>query len=498
MNLAWMLAQSARAWPERTALSVGQRQVTTYAELARGAASFAANLHHRGLRPDDRVLLGMRNCPEYFTYLFGCWWGGYVAAPVNAALHPREIAGIAGDLTPKLAVMDADLAGELPDIVPVLERGSDAAAATLQGGGAPCPTERALGDPAWIFYTSGTTGSPKGACLSHGNLHAMSTAYLADVDSLSPHDALVHLAATSHASGLFGLSFIARGAEHVMMPSGGYDAQEFRDLLSARESVTFFAPTTLLARMRGDGIGELAQGHIRRVLTGAGPVLVQDLMNAVETFGPRVWNGYGQGESPCTITAMDAAAVAQAVREGDDAALASVGWPRSGTAVRVLGDDGKDAAEGEICVQGSTVMSGYLKRPEATAEALKGGWLHTGDMGRFDAQGRLHLLDRLKDVIISGGMNVYAREVEDVLASHAGVREVAVIGRADAEWGEQVMALIVPHDETASQGLEESLDALCLSRLARFKRPKAYVLRTSLPRNSAGKLLKSLIRKEFL
>jgi long-chain acyl-CoA synthetase len=495
-----MLAQSARAWPQRTAISVGQRHVTTYAELAHGAASFAAHLHQRGLHPGDRVLLGMRNCPEYFTYLFGCWWGGYVAAPVNAALHPLEIAGIASDLAPKLAVMDTYLAGELTDTLPVLERGGDAAAAALQDGGAPRPTERMLSDPAWVFYTSGTTGAPKGACLSHGNLYAMSTAYLADVDNLSPQDTLVHLAATSHASGLFGLSFIARGAEHVMMPSGGYDAQEFRDILSARTSVTFFAPTTLLARMRGDGIGELAASHIRRVLTGAGPVLVQDLKNAVETFGPRVWNGYGQGESPCTITAMDAAAVAQAVCEGDDAALASVGWPRSATAVRVLGEDGNDAPDGEageICVQGPTVMSGYLNQPEATADALQGGWLHTGDMGRFDTQGRLHLLDRLKDIIISGGMNVYAREVEDVLASHAGVREVAVIGRADAEWGELVMALIVPHDEGASQRLEESLDALCLSRLARFKRPKAYVIRTSLPRNSAGKILKSLLHKEF-
>lgn len=501
MNLAHLLAIAARSHPERPAISVGAEVRLDYAGLARAAAGIAAHCAARGLVPGDRVMLAMTNNDSYFTQLFGCWWGGFVAAPVNANLHPRELAGIAGDLAPKLVIADEaiaqGLAPLLPD-VPILVQGSRTAR-QAEATEPAAMVERALTDTAWVFYTSGTTGTPKGACLSHGNLLAMTTAYLADVDQLSPADSLLHLAATSHASGLFGLSFVARAAEHVLMPSGHYDPAEMREVLTARRQVTFFAPTTLLSRMRRDGIGDLAGDHVRTVLTGAGPVLAQDIRDALESFGPRLWNGYGQGESPCTITAMSKADIARAAAEGDEAGLVSVGVPRSGVAIRLVDAEGREVPPGEpgeVCVRGPTVMAGYLNRPEATAEALRDGWLHTGDIGRMDDRGRLSLLDRIKDVIISGGMNVYAREVEEALVSHPAVAEAAVIGRADAEWGERVVALVVPQPGTVQGGLPESLDAHCLERLARFKRPKHYEFRENLPRNAAGKVLKSLLRKE--
>ncbi|MGB2203665.1 MAG: AMP-binding protein, partial [Pseudooceanicola atlanticus] len=205
--------------------------------------------------------------------------------------------------------------------------------------------------------------------------------------------------------------------------------------------------------------------HIRTVLTGAGPVLAQDVRNAVDTFGPRLWNGYGQGESPCTITANDQASIARAIAEGDDTGLVSVGIPRTGVTLRLLAPDGSEVPQGEageVCLRAPTVMSGYLNRPEATADTLAGGWLHTGDIGRLDDRGRLTLLDRIKDVIISGGMNVYAREVEDVLSTHPAVAEVAVIGTPDPKWGEIVVALIVPAPGATPTALAESLDAHCL------------------------------------
>jgi long-chain acyl-CoA synthetase len=502
MSLAWLLVNAARSHPDRPAISVGNRCVFDYAGLARSAAAMAAHLAARGLRPGDRVLLAMANNDRYFTYLFGCWWGGFVAAPVNAALHPRELAGIAGDLAPGLAILDPDIAARLSPLcpgLPILERGS-AEALRAERAEPALPHAGPLSDLAWVFYTSGTTGAPKGACLSHANLLAMTVAYLADVDSITARDSLLHLAATSHASGLFGLGFVARGAEHVLSPTGGYEPAQMRAILEARQAVTFFAPTTLLARMRRDGIGEHAEGHIRTVLTGAGPVLAQDVKDAVETFGPRLWNGYGQGETPCTITAMGQTAIADAIAQGDDVALTSVGIARTGTAIRLLGPGGEEVAPGEageVCVHGPTVMSGYLDRPEATAQTLAGGWLRTGDIGRFDDMGRLFLLDRIKDVIISGGMNIYAREVEEVLASHPGVSEVAVIGRTDPQWGEVPVALIVPSGSASQHGLADSLDALCLERLARFKRPRDYALRDSLPRNAAGKVLKAALRSEL-
>lgn len=502
MTLAWLLHNAARCHADRKAISVGNRTVFDYAGLQRSAAGFAAHLTARGLVPGDRVLLAMKNNDRYFSYLFGCWWGGFVAAPLNAALHPREIAGIAADLSPRIAIVDTAIAQGLAALrpeLPILECGS--AQSRRAEATEPLPMHRSsLEDLAWVFYTSGTTGTPKGACLNHANLLAMTTAYLADVERVSPGDCLLHLAATSHASGLFGLSFVARAAEHVMMPTGGYDPDDMAAILRARKAVSFFAPTTLLSRMRRDGIGDLASDHIRTVLTGAGPVLAQDVRDAVEVFGPRLWNGYGQGESPCTITAMDQASIARAIAENDEAGITSVGLPRTGIAVCLLDHDGREVeagGTGEVCVRGPTVMSGYLNRPMETAETMSDGWLHTGDMGRFDDKGRLSLLDRIKDVIISGGMNVYAREVEDVLSSHPAVAEVAVVGRPHPEWGEEVIALIVPTDDAESPGLAASMDTLCLDRLARFKRPKHYEIRASLPRNAAGKLLKSELRKEI-
>lgn len=500
MSLAALLANTARAHPTRPAVSIGTRMVLDYAGLAREAAGIAADLTRRGLVPGDRVLLAMKNNESYFSWLFGCWWGGFVAAPLNAALHGREVAGIVGDLAPKCAIADPAIAADLSPLCPQLDiiaRGSAEAtrAARTEPTGPPHPV--AIHDTAWVFYTSGTTGTPKGACLSHANLLAMTTGYLADVDRLTPQDSLLHIAATSHASGLFGLSFVARGAEHVLMPSGGYDADDMRRILIARNAVTFFAPTTLLGRMRDDGVGDLAEGHIRTVLTGAGPVLAQDVRDAVATFGPRLWNGYGQGESPCTITANDQFAIARAIAEGDESGIVSVGVPRTGVTLCILGPDGSEMPQGEageVCLRAPTVMSGYLNRPDATAETLAGGWLHTGDIGRIDTRGRLTLLDRIKDVIISGGMNVYAREVEDVLSTHPDVSEVAVIGRPDSKWGESVVALIVPKPGTDEARIPESLDRLCRDQLARFKHPKRYEIHENLPRNAAGKVLKAKLR----
>jgi long-chain acyl-CoA synthetase len=500
VNLANLLAISAQIHPDRPAISVGDERIFDYAGLARSAAGIAAYLAARGLRPGDRVLLAMKNNDRYFSYLFGCWWGGFVAAPLNAQLHPREMADIVGDLAPKIGIVDQPIAEGLSPLcpgLPMLVRGSREGLQAERMEPARL-VERELGDVAWIFYTSGTTGIPKGACLTNANLLAMSTAYLADVDALTPADSLLHLAATSHASGLFGLSFVARAAEHVLMPSGGYEADEMRAVLKARESVTFFAPTTLLSRMCQHGIGELAEGHIHTVLTGAGPVHARDVRNTVEAFGPCLWNGYGQGETPCTITAMDKVAIAQAIANDDEAALNSVGIARSATAVRLLDQEGRDVEPGEpgeVCVRGPTVMAGYLNRPEATAETLQGGWLHTGDVGWFDARGRLTLLDRIKDMIISGGMNIYAREVEEVLAKHPDVVDAAVLGRPHAEWGEEVVALIVPAPGADKGRLAETLDGLCLERLARFKRPKDYKFHDALPRNAVGKVLKAQLKK---
>jgi long-chain acyl-CoA synthetase len=324
----------------------------------------------------------------------------------------------------------------------------------------------------------------------------MTAAYYADVSALSPRDSIVHVAALSHASGLFSLPFVGRGASQVLPPSGGFDAAELLELVALGERSTFFLPPTLLRRLCGAAqIDSAPVERLGNVLVGAAPVYPSDLRRAHAVLGPCLWNGYGQGETPCTISAVGPAAIAAAVDADDDERLASVGVARFATRVRVV--DGQDRAlpageTGEVIVDGPTVMSGYLDLEEATANALRGGWLHTGDLGRFDAAGNLWLVDRLKDVVITGGYNVYPREVEEVLLGDPSVGDVAVVGVPDPEWGERVVAYVVAEPGAVID--ESALDRRCLESIARHKRPKSYRLVSELPRNSAGKVLKQTLR----
>jgi long-chain acyl-CoA synthetase len=323
----------------------------------------------------------------------------------------------------------------------------------------------------------------------------MSAAYLADADTIGPADSMIHVAAFSHASGLMSLPFLARGAAQVLPPSGGFDADELFDLVEGGERSTFFVPPTLLRRVSAHPRAGAAADRIGTIIAGAAPILPADLRNAVGALGPVVWNGYGQGESPCTITANGKAAIGAAVEAGDEAALRSVGVARVGLAVRVVDEADRElpAGEvGEVTVDGPTVMAGYLEMPEATAEALRGGRLHT-DLGFFDDRGRLTLVDRAKDVIITGGYNVYPREVEDVLDPDPAVAEVAVVGVPDPEWGEVIVAFVVPSG--AGEVDAEGLDRRCLDAIARHKRPRSYEVVEELPRNPAGKVLKAKLRE---
>ena len=499
MNLATFLNASARSHGERPAIVVGSRAYLDYAALARASAGLGGALRERfGLRPGDSVLLAMANNRDYLTVLFACWQAGLTAVPVNAGLHAREIAHIAADSGAKLAfatpVQAEGIAAERPDLPLILPQSAEFA--RLVAADPIVPVTGAPTDVAWIFYTSGTTGRPKGAMLSHRNLCAMTLAYLADVDRLTTRDSLLHLAATSHASGLFGLGFIAKAGANILPESGGYDPAETARIVGAQESLTFFAPSTLLNRMEADATFRAASlEHVRTILTGAGPIYVEDLKRWLAAFGPKIWNGYGQGETPCTISAMPKDVLWDAYRQEDAARMGSVGIARTGIDIRIAGPDGAPVAAGEtgeVLVHGETVMAGYLNRPADSAEALRGGWLHTGDLGRMDGQGFLTLLDRQKDVIITGGMNVYAREVEEVLLTHPDVAECAVIGLKDREWGESVLALVVPRAGAAPDAAQ--LDSLCLERLARFKRPKRYETVDTLPKNAGGKVLKAELR----
>jgi long-chain acyl-CoA synthetase len=499
MNLALLLDASARGFPERPAVSVGDRCLYNYSGYGALAAGLAGGFNRMGLEPGDRVLLAMSNNPEYLAVLFAIWRAGLVAVPVSAKLHAREIAYIAGDCGAKLCFATPDLASTLaPELQIRFVVLADADWRQLVAADPSSIVERRGEDLAWIFYTSGTTGRPKGAVLTHRNLMTMTLLYLADVDLLTPDDCHFHLAAQSHATGLFGLSHIAKASHQIMPPSGSFSPAELADLLRLYRNATFFVPPTGLRRMlRDPSFARAPIENIRTVLLGAAPVYAADLKAGYDALGARLWNGYGQGESPCTITAMSKDLLASSILAGDAVRMVSVGIARTSTEVVVVDPEGRvlpPGEVGEIVVRGDTVMQGYWNLPIESAATLRGGWLHTGDLGAMDAQGFLTLLDRSKDLIISGGSNIYPREIEDVLLKHPGVAEVAVIGVPDPEWGESVMALIVAGE--GSVDLQE-LETLCLQQIARFKRPKHWRIVESLPKNSGGKILKRELRERF-
>jgi long-chain acyl-CoA synthetase len=276
------------------------------------------------------------------------------------------------------------------------------------------------------------------------------------------------------------------------------DGEEIAALLRRWPGMAFFAAPTMVKRLAADrDVATADLSHLKTIIYGGAPMYLADLEDALDVFGPRLAQIYGQGEAPMTITALSKADHADRSHPRWQDRLQSVGVPRTDVEVHVVDEDGgqlPDGEVGEVVVRGDVVMAGYWNQPDATAEAVRGGWLHTGDVGSFDAEGYLTLRDRSKDLIISGGMNIYPREVEEALLHHPGVREVAVVGRPDEEWGESVVAFVVPADGDAPPPVDE-LDRACLDRIARYKRPRDYRFIDALPTNNHGKVVKRELHK---
>jgi long-chain acyl-CoA synthetase len=494
MNIAGWLDRAGRTHCRLPAIACGD-VTSDYGQFASRAAALASGLTRFGLEPGDRVAIIAHNSPEYLEVLFGAWWGGFATVPVNAKLHPAEIGWILDHAGARAAFASADLAGSLSGHVP-------AALSEFVTIGSPVYHRLAANDPgplvarapddlAWLFYTSGTTGRPKGAMLTHRNLFAMSLAYLADVDPTHPGDALLHAAPLSHGSGLYSIAHVCRMAVNAIPESGGFDATEVLRLFRGRSRTSMFAAPTMIRRLV-DSPEEVDPKGIRTIVWGGAPMHVADVVRALDRFGPCLAQIYGQGETPMTTTVLSKADIADRTHPRWLERLGSAGIANAAVEVRVADDADRNlpvGEAGEVLVRGETVMAGYWQNAEATQAALRGGWLHTGDIGAFDSGGYLTLKDRSKDLIISGGANIYPREVEEVLLSHPGIREASVIGRPDPEWGEIVVAYV------CGGASAEELDRMCLEKIARFKRPKEYVMLPSLPKNNYGKILKTELRR---
>ncbi len=496
MNLALWLERAGSSHGDRPALGLGSRVIRRYGEAAARAAKFAASLRQRfGLQAGERVAIAAKNCPDYVELMFGIWHAGLAAVPANAKLHGRELGYILEHSGARVCFASSELRDEIAIHAPAtLERliviGSAEYDALLTAdpiASWPCDGN----ELAWLFYTSGTTGRPKGAMLTHRVLATASYAYMAEVDPIAPGDVLLHAAPMSHGSGLYMAAHVARLGVHVIPESSSFDAEEVLGLFDAWPRTSMFAAPTMVKRLV-ECESQCNPDHIRTIVWGGAPMYVADARNAIDRFGPRFAQIYGQGESPMTITALSKQEIADRDHPRWADRLASAGRPFACVEVTVAGEDDRPLAvgeTGEVLCRGDVVMPGYWRNPEASAATLKNGWLHTGDVGAFDREGYLTLKDRSKDVIISGGSNIYPREVEEVLLEHALVSEVSVIGRPDPQWGEVVVAYVVGEVD------RNELDALCLNNIARFKRPKDYVFVNSLPKNNYGKVLKTELRK---
>ena len=513
MNLAHLLQRMARQFPDRAAIFHGTQAVATYAQWAQRCAHLAQQFQDAGLQPGERIALFMHNHPRYLEVMFGAWWAGLAVVPINAKLHVREAQWIVDNAQASWAFVTADVTADTGEQLTGLQRVIDVDSAeahdlwAMPHASDEPPTrpivERQSNDLAWLFYTSGTTGRPKGVMITHRNLMTMGLAYFTDVDAVSAQDAIVYAAPMSHGAGLYAIPHLMTGARHVVPASGGFDAAELFELGQEVGPLSMFAAPTIVKRLvdhaeENSLTPEVCARAFKTIVYGGAPMYAADIQRALRIMGQCFVQIYGQGESPMVGTALSRFHLSDTTHPEHAQRLASIGVAQTPVQIRITDEQGHDlplGEVGEVLIQGDSVMAGYWRNPEATSAAIRDGWLFTGDMGCLDAHGFLTLKDRSKDLIISGGSNVYPREVEEVLLQAPGVSEVAVVGAPDPEWGEVIVAFVVT--QPGSSVSAQDLDAYCLKEIARFKRPKRYELVDSLPKNNYGKVLKTELRQRL-
>ncbi|MFJ2662832.1 long-chain fatty acid--CoA ligase [Nocardia fluminea] len=508
MNLGDYLTRSATYWPEREALVCGPAR-WTYRQLEAEANRLASALLRRGIEPGQAVGTFAANCGELVVTEMALSKGGFIRVPINARLGGDELAHILCDA--RVRVLFVDTAHAEAAWAAVQESGADCVVVDyenraghgtyrdLLGAGIqePISVDVEADAAAVLNYTSGSTGRLKAAVQTHGNrLANMRKRLMSPSGAPTPDDRYLAPGPITHASGMVLLSLLARGAAVVILPA--FDTGVFlRTLESERITSTFVVPTMLNMLMGHPAITEVDLSAMRTLGVGGAPVSPQRLRDAVEVFGPIVMQGYGLGETTSGITILTAQDIVRGI-ESDPELLMSCGRPVFDTEVRVVDDAGVPlpaGAIGEIVARGPDCVREYWNEPELSAETFRDGWVHTGDVGYFRADGFLFIVDRLKDMIISGGFNIYCSEVEAALYEHPGVVEACVVGVPDEQWGEAVKAVVVAHPDRVPT--EQDLVDHCAARLARMKKPRSVDFVAALPVNRNGKIDRRLVRAGY-
>ncbi|WP_232080905.1 acyl-CoA synthetase [Variovorax sp. SRS16] len=514
MNLGRLLTQTAQLFGDRPALIQEGGPTWTWGEMEQRVAAMAAALHKLGLRKGDRILVQSRNNLQMFescwvAFRLGCIW-----VPTNFRLTPPEVAYLGASSGASAMIVEDVFAGHtdaVREASPALKhviaigrpRAGEHAYEELvrehRGQSADHETV-ASDDPLWFFYTSGTTGRPKAGVLTHGQMAFVVTNHLADlIPGTTEHDLSIAVAPLSHGAGIHALLNVARGAATVLPASEKLDAEAvWQAIEKHRVTNLFTVPTIVKLLVEHPAVDRYDHSSLRYMIYAGAPMYRADQKLALQKLGKVLVQYFGLGEVTGNITVLP-----PAMHSDDDADpnanIGSCGRARTGMEVAIL-----DAAlqrlptgeVGEICCRGPAVFSGYHDNAEATGKALRGGWFHTGDLGRMDARGLLYITGRESDMYISGGSNVYPREVEEVLLTHPAVAEVAVLGVPDARWGEVGVAIVVRRE--GAQVDRDALMAHLDGRCARYRWPQRVFFWDMLPKSGYGKIAKKDIRQLLL
>ncbi|WP_352642834.1 AMP-binding protein [Mesorhizobium sp. M0220] len=511
-NIGHFLTQNARRFGDHPGVVVSERTFT-WLEVDRRVNRLANALVNAGIRAGDRILVQARNSHRAFEVKWACFKLGAVWVPVNFRLTPAEVAYMTRHASARAIVFD----GEFPQHCEAARAELDPAPISVCLDG---PLEGSLvyeqlladGDdsfveadverdqPAWFFYTSGTTGRPKAAVLTHGQLAFVVASHLADMfPGTSEKDASLVITPLSHGAGIHALAHVARSAPQIILTATSLDPETVWQTVARHKVTNFFAvPTLLKTLVEHPSVDHHDRSSLRHVNYGGAPMFRSDQALAMAKLGNVLVQHYGLGEFTANITVLSPGQHGLAEAGSPDHAVGSCGVPRTGVEVAILDADGRRLAvgeTGEICARGQAAFLGYHNDPDATAKAFRHGWFHTGDLGFLDERGFLHITGRASDMYISGGLNVYPREIEEVILDDERIDEAAVVGMPHPKWGECGVAVVVAKAgcEIAAKDIIDGLNG----RIARYKFPNQVVFWPELPKSAYGKVLKREIIKRL-
>ena len=513
MNLAYLLTQNARRHGYRIGFVWGERTFT-WLEIDAKVSALAAALAARGIAKGDRILVHSKNNDEMFWSMFAAFRLGAVWVPTNFRLMPDEVAYLATASGAKAFLCH----GDFPDHAAAVKAASSALAFTWRIGSSGAFGETSVGemiaaqadakvepakvdydDPCWFFFTSGTTGRSKAAVLTHGQMAFVVTNHLADLmPGTTERDASLVVAPLSHGAGVHQLVQTARGAKTILLPSEKFDiAEAFRLIETHKVSNIFTVPTILKMMVEHPAIEGHDHSSLRYVIYAGAPMYREDQKVALKKLGPVLVQYFGLGEVTGNITVLPAEL--HDAEDGPQARIGTCGFERTGMQVSIQDDNGRELKPfetGEICVIGPAVFTGYYDNPEANAKAFRDGWFRTGDLGHVDGEGFVYITGRASDMYISGGSNIYPREVEEKILTHPAIGEVAVLGVPDPFWGEVGVAVCVAREGAAAVS-EAELTAFLAPKVPRYKMPKRFFFWDALPKSGYGKIPKRMVRHEL-